>query len=127
MVYTLFERLVRVGWPLQGLVFFVASCGVAQAQSFNYFANLAAELGGVLAILVPVLVALALALFIWGMVVFVFNAGDDSKRAEGQKHMIWGLVALFVIVSVWGLVSLLQVIFGADGDLGGIKAPELPE
>jgi hypothetical protein len=102
------------------------SVHLVSAQSLAYFENIFDELGSVLGVAIPVLVALALALFIWGMVVFIFSAGDDSARKTGQKHMIWGLVALFVIVSVWGLVQLLQVIFGADGDIGGIEAPELP-
>ncbi len=38
--------------------------------------------------------------------------------------MIWGIVALFVIVSVWGLVSLLQLLTGAGGG-GTPTAPPL--
>lgn len=61
---------------------------------------------------IPVLVALALAIFIWGGVVMIVSAGDDTSRKEGQTRMLWGLFALFVLVSVWGIVQLIQVFFG---------------
>jgi len=72
-----------------------------------------------------VLLALALALFLWGLVVFMTRAGEDQEK--GKQHMVWGIIILFVAVSVWGIVQLLQVIFGADGDIGSIQAPGIPE
>ncbi len=96
------------------------------APTFDYFTTLVGEVGKVIAAAVPVLVALALALFIWGAVVFIFTSDSDQAREGGKQRMIWGIVALFVIVSVWGLVALLQQIFGVDGDLGSISAPAVP-
>lgn len=53
--------------------------------------------------------ALGLLAFFWGLVRYIFKIGGDTKAAEeGRKLMIWGTLAIFVMVSIWGLVRLLQ-------------------
>ncbi len=120
-----FQGLVAT---LGALLVFLTSASLARAQSptFEYIATLFTETGGVIGVAVPVLIAVALAIFIWGGVVFVFSAGDDTKRKEGQKRMVWGIVGLFVVVSVWGFVILLQIMFGVDGGAESIIIPGIP-
>jgi hypothetical protein len=55
--------------------------------------------------------ALALLFFFWGVAKFILNADNDEKRTEGKKVMIWGIIALFVMVSVWGLINILANTF----------------
>ena len=55
-----------------------------------------------------VLVAIALLVFLWGLVRFIINLGSESKVEEGKKMMTWGLIALFIMVSVAGLMRVLQ-------------------
>ena len=99
----------------------------AQTVNLSYVDNIFSGLKTVLAAAIPVLVALALALFIWGLVVFIANSGSDNKRDEGKSRMVWGVIALFVIVSVWGIVEILQDLTGADGNVGTITAPGVPD
>jgi fatty acid desaturase len=62
---------------------------------------------------VPVLAALALLFFFWGIAQFMLAAGETEERKKGKDRIIWGLVALFVILSVAALVTLLQqTVFG---------------
>jgi hypothetical protein len=79
----------------------------AQGPSLLYFDTFIGWIGTVLAHLVPVLMGLALVLFIWGIVQFIFASGDEKEIATGKQRMIWGIIALFVIVAVWGLVGLI--------------------
>lgn len=65
-------------------------------------------LAGLVDRLIPLTVAAAVLVFFWGLVVFIFNAGNEDKRKEGRQVMLWGIVALFVMVSIWGLVRILQ-------------------
>ena len=88
------------------------------AQNMGWLNSLAAGLNNLIGLLAGVLVALALTVFLWGMVVFIANSANDEKRAQGKKKMVWGIVALFVIVSVWGLVNLLQTVFGVTQGQG---------
>ena len=61
---------------------------------------------------IPLLFALATAFFVWGAVkFFILDAGEEAKREQGRQFMIWGIIALAVMLSVWGLVSLLTSTF----------------
>jgi hypothetical protein len=52
-------------------------------------------------------------MFVWGVVKFFFiNADEEAKRAQGKQYMIWGIIALAVMLSIWGLVSILGATFG---------------
>jgi hypothetical protein len=55
----------------------------------------------------PIVVGLALLGFFWGLMKFIFNADNDEKKEEGKNIMIYGVVALFVMVAVWGLVNFI--------------------
>ena len=65
--------------------------------------------------LLPIFFALALVYFFWGVAQFILNdAGNDKTREEGKKKIIWSVVALFVFVSIYGILNFI-------GDLIDIK------
>jgi len=64
----------------------------------------------------PLLILAALVLFLYGIVKTYFFKSDETSRAEGQKFVLNGIVALFVMVSVWGLVNILRGTFDLDND-----------
>ena len=65
--------------------------------------------------LVGVLIGIALVLFLWGIVKYVAQRGDESKAAEGAKMMSYGILILFVMFTVWGLIRLGLAFFGFEG------------
>lgn len=56
--------------------------------------------------LIPLLTAAALLLFFWGLAEYVFAAGGDEKEVSKQR-MLWGVIGLFVITSIWAIVQFL--------------------
>jgi hypothetical protein len=72
--------------------------------------------------LVPLAFALALIMFLFGVFRFFFAGTSDEKRQEGRKFIMWGIVALAIMVAVWGLVNLLLNTF----NLGNESRPCLP-
>lgn len=56
--------------------------------------------------LIIVFIAAGIAVFIFGIVKYVI-ASDEEAKSKGRNLMIWGIIGLFAIVAVWGLVSLL--------------------
>lgn len=74
---------------------------------------------------VPLVFALAFILFLWGIFRYFLLKSQgklDDALKEGRKFAIWGIVALAVMISVWGLVRILIGTFG----LGGESRPCLP-
>jgi len=58
--------------------------------------------------IIPLIFALAIAAFVWGVVnFFIIGADEEAKRSQGKQFMIWGIIALAVMLSVWGLVKIL--------------------
>jgi uncharacterized membrane protein YidH (DUF202 family) len=69
---------------------------------------------------IPLIFAIAVALFVWGIVQYVLNTDNEEKRKKGKQFMIWGVIALTVMVSVWGLVKIV-------GGTFGVKTNVLPQ
>jgi uncharacterized membrane protein YidH (DUF202 family) len=61
---------------------------------------------------IPLIFTLAMLMFIWGVVQYVINDDEEAKKAKGKQFMIWGIIALAVMVSVWGLVNIVGSTFG---------------
>ena len=72
---------------------------------------------------VPLLVALAVVGFIYGIIQYFLYPDNEEKRKNGKSFMLWGLIALFVMVSIWGLVGILSNTL----ETGPVRIPGLPE
>jgi hypothetical protein len=73
-------------------------------------------------IIIPLVFGLALLYFFWGVAQYIRSAGSDKE--EGRQIMIWGVIALFVMTSVWGLVRFIRREFKIDEDTT-IKIPSI--
>ena len=61
------------------------------------------------------LVALTLFVFLYGLMKYMYKGQEsDTARSDGRKLMLWGIVGLFVMVSVWALVALLSNLIGHE-------------
>lgn len=83
------------------------------AQNVDGIQNLLESIYNILRSTIPVLIALALVAFMWGIVRYLFTQNKD----DAKTFMIWGIIALFVMTSVWGLVGILRgTLFNQNGD-----------
>lgn len=76
--------------------------------------------------LLPIIFALALIYFFWGVAKYVLSAGDPKSAAEGKSIMIYGIIALAVMASVYGLINILQTTFIGSSGAGTVTLPTLP-
>lgn len=53
------------------------------------------------------LLATALVLFLYGVYEIVANAGNEEARRQGQQHVFWGVIGLFIMVSFAGILNLV--------------------
>jgi hypothetical protein len=70
--------------------------------------NLIQASGGIINTLIKLGVGAGLLVFLWGLAMYVFKSSDPGSEKEGKNRMIWGLIALFVMMSVWGIVSVIS-------------------
>lgn len=82
---------------------------------------------GIITGLIPLIIGLAVLLFLWGVLRYVFMK-DDSDKKEARNFMMWGIIALFVMVSVWGLVNILdQTLLGTGQSQYNVpRVPAIP-
>ena len=65
------------------------------------------------------LFTLAVVAFFWGIIQFIWSArqGAEGKGiSNGKTFMMWGLIGLFVMFSVWGIIKFAQGVFGIQGE-----------
>ncbi len=65
--------------------------------------------------IIGLMFAVAILVFLYGMVEFVAGAGNEDKRTQGKRHIIWGIIGLFIMVSVFGLMQVLCNFFYNGG------------
>ena len=73
------------------------------------------------------LFTLAVVAFFWGIIQFIWSArqGAEGKGiSNGKTFMMWGLIGLFVMFSVWGIIKFAQGVFGIQGE-NTIIVPDL--
>ena len=86
-----------------GLLFLVPA--ISLAAPLDGIATFLCSIIGILDIVMELVVALAIIYFFWGLIKFIQAAGDAKLRAEGQARMLWGIVALFVMFSIYGILT----------------------
>lgn len=74
--------------------------------------------------LIGALFAIALAYFIYGVVKFILDKQQGKADEAGKQHMVWGLVGLFIMAAVFGILQFiansLDVALNAkEGTTGG--------
>lgn len=96
----------------------------AHGQSLEYPKNLLEQTLNMLNMLLPILVVVATLFFVWACIQLI-RAQKDEERTEGRKRALWGIIALFILVSIWGLVALLQgIFFGGNTSNDGFGVPD---
>lgn len=95
---------------------------IAHAATFSQTANNAAIktlVPGILnAIVTPAVGLLFIAaglVFIWGVFGLISHADDPTARKDGQNHILWGIIGMFIMVSAYGIIRLIgNTVTGSD-------------
>ncbi len=87
--------------------------------------DLICKIGQILNSIIPVLVALGIVYFVWGVITYVI-ASDEEAKKTGRDRIIYGIIGLAVIIAVWGLVHILVQTFVPTGNNSSIQYPTVP-
>lgn len=69
------------------------------------------KINELLGTVVPILIALGVVYFIWGVISYVIGTDEETKKSAREK-IIYGIIGLAVIIGMWGLVGILNRTFG---------------
>jgi hypothetical protein len=97
------RKIIGTGLLAAGAVFLPALAGAATLLNTLALANT------FLNALIGLFITLAIVVFFWGLIKYLVNAGEE--KAEGLQIMFYGVLAIFVMVSIWGIIRLLQSTF----------------
>ncbi|MFH0846302.1 MAG: hypothetical protein V1851_02825 [Patescibacteria group bacterium] len=67
----------------------------------------------IIAPIILLLFVLSLVYFFWGVAKYIKNSASDTSRAEGQEHMLWGIVGIFIMASAWAIIKIIANSIGA--------------
>lgn len=95
----------------------------ANAQTVT---NILTQFRNLINTVIGLLFAVAVLIFIWGVVQFIAKAGDEAGRTKAKGIMTWGIVGLVVMASVWGILNALVAYFGTGVGVGTGVIPEVP-
>lgn len=54
----------------------------------------------------------AFVVFLYGLVEFMWDLNQGGETRKGTQHMLYGIVGMLIMVSVWGIIALLDNTFG---------------
>jgi hypothetical protein len=113
--------LVSISW------FFLPALAFAQVNTTysggTGLGGLLKWFSGILSLAVPIIIALAVVWFIWGVFMYAI-AGDEEAKGKAKGHIIWGIIGLAIMVSVWGLVGFLTSTFSLNNT--AVSGPVIP-
>ena len=100
---------------------------LGDCSSLNTIEGLVGRVGNILNSLVPLLVGLAVFVILWGIFTYITKAGEEEKRAEAKKFILYGIIGVFIMLSLWGLVGILVNTFSINQQLDISDIPKVPE
>ena len=98
------KKVVSIG------LLFSPLAALALKETTNFF-ELLERVSAIIGTLVPFIIGLAVLVILWGLFNYIAGAGDEEKRGEAKQYIIWGIIGVFVMLSIWGLIGIVSNTF----------------
>ena len=96
---------------------------VAAQGNLSNIQQLIVSIGNIIGLLIPITIGLAMLAFFFGLSQYIRSSGEGHK--EGKHIMLAGIISLFIMVSIWGIVRFAQSSLGISNEQS-IPAPRFP-
>jgi hypothetical protein len=116
------KALLTLSAAASGTMFAFAQNAQVNGTALISLLNLAQD---IISRLVPFAITLAVVVFFWFLIQFIWKSGEPEARKKSLAGMGWSIVALFVMVSIWGIVGFLASLTGISQG-GSIPIPSVP-
>jgi hypothetical protein len=107
--------LFAVGLTLSPVIALAQRRGGGLNEATSGLANIIYNLTDAANALIPFFLAIAVVVFIYGVITFILATGADDK-SKARNYIIYGIIGIAVIVSLFGVIKLLQSTFGIDAN-----------
>lgn len=84
------------------------------SDQITTFAGLLNRVNDILNATVPFLIGLGVFVIIYGVFGYITHSADEEKRAEARQFVLWGIIGVCIMLSIWGLISVLTNTFVLD-------------
>lgn len=127
----MFKKLfITTTFALAPMLALVSAPTIARAAGggprLEYFEGLLGSIYTILQQLTIILIGLAVVLFLWGLLTYLFTSSDE-KKGQLKGYLFSGLIILFVMTTLWGIIYWLRQVLdiqAADAGSGpGIPRP----
>ncbi|MFA6251688.1 MAG: hypothetical protein WC603_03635 [Candidatus Paceibacterota bacterium] len=58
--------------------------------------------------------ALAVVIFVYGLIKYLLSPDNEEVRKSSKSHMLWGVVGMFIMVAVFGIMNIILNTIGED-------------
>ena len=121
------KKFMKSNYMYAGALLLVLTPVMALAQFGevnNFLGDVSSFINGTL---IPLVFAVALLVFIYGVFkYFILGGGDESKREEGRNLMLYAIIGFVVMVSIFGIVNLIAGGLGFSDDEDIQNIPNVP-
>jgi hypothetical protein len=60
-------------------------------------------------VLIPLAFSLCLLYFFWGVAKYIKSgAGSEKDAKEGRSIITWGVIGMFIVFSIWGIITFIR-------------------
>ncbi len=101
------------------ILYAIPSLVLAQTGGLQNVQSLTTGLGGIVKTLMPIAFSMVFVVFFWGVAMYVVKAGDEEAQKKAKSIMIYGVIGIAIVASIWGIVGFLQSSFGVSGASSG--------
>lgn len=84
------------------------------------------NIGDILQTIITLLFVLASLVFVYGVIKFLTAAGNGEAMTAAKGYIMWGLIGMAVLASIFGLIEFIQTFVGVEtGSPTEFKPPEI--
>ncbi|MFA6295336.1 MAG: pilin [Candidatus Paceibacterota bacterium] len=96
---------------IASIVTLLPSVSFAQTNTITDVNSLSVKLMQIGNLVIYFLVALAVIYIVYNVVMYIVKGDNPEEKSKAGLNVLWGIVGLFIIVSIWGLVGILTNTF----------------
>lgn len=89
----------------------------------NIVVNIAGEVAKYFLLLIS---SLTVVVFVIGVTKYIYKGDSQEERKKGRNLMVWGLIGIFVMFAVFGLVAFLGDTFGINTAIPQFRGQSIP-